>query len=84
MQFTSALLFIAASLAPLALAGTHYAGLCVDYEGGQNVYNDAATKAACGNYFMRNKGTEWWNTCPDCKMVSALVSFSHRDNKLTC
>ncbi|KAF2794636.1 hypothetical protein K505DRAFT_303638 [Melanomma pulvis-pyrius CBS 109.77] len=68
MQFTSAHLLLAVSLVPLVVADTHYAGLCVNYEGGQSVYNDAATKAACGNYFMRNKGSEWWNTCPDCGM----------------
>lgn len=36
----------------------------------QNVYNDAATTQACEWYFLRNKGDEWWNTCPDCVMIT--------------
>ncbi|KAL3607649.1 hypothetical protein FPOAC2_02636 [Fusarium poae] len=25
-----------------------------------------ATECACNYYKARNKGSEWWNTCPDC------------------
>jgi hypothetical protein len=70
MYFPSTLLFTATFLLPLASAELHSSGLCIDTIGGQNVYNDAATKAACAAYAARNTGSEQWDTCPDCAMVS--------------
>ncbi|CAF3451175.1 hypothetical protein SNK03_002732 [Fusarium graminearum] len=63
-------------------AGTHKAAACVSNRvsapfGGSAwsvSYNwkttyevlPDATKCACDFYKARNKGSEWWNTCPDC------------------
>ncbi|KAF2714593.1 hypothetical protein K504DRAFT_368438 [Pleomassaria siparia CBS 279.74] len=70
MQFTASILLVVASLSSFVVADTHNAGVCVNYEGGQAVYHADATVAACGNYLQRNKGTELWNTCPDCAMTN--------------
>lgn len=70
-----AIISIAALLAPFTAAELHTNGVCVDWVGGAAVYNAAATEAACGNYLMRNTGSEQWDTCPDCKMVSFLKLF---------
>ncbi|ORY15726.1 hypothetical protein BCR34DRAFT_477555 [Clohesyomyces aquaticus] len=51
---------------PLVSADLHTAALCVDFEGGQAVYNSAATLAMCSAYAARNTGGEQWDTCPDC------------------
>jgi hypothetical protein len=53
----------------LTSAALHNSGLCTDTIGGQNVYNSAATIAACNSYKLRNTGSEQWDTCPDCVMV---------------
>lgn len=68
MKF-SATAIITVAFTSFATATLHYNALCVDHVAGQNVYNDKATRAACGNYFMRNTGGEQWDTCPDCGMV---------------
>ncbi|KAF2686263.1 hypothetical protein K458DRAFT_363962 [Lentithecium fluviatile CBS 122367] len=71
---------LAFTFASIASADLHYSGLCVDRVGGQNVYNDAATKAACGNYLMRNTGSKQWDTCPDCVMQNkGGVDFCHSE-----
>lgn len=71
MRSASAIcIFLAAALAPFASAALHKDGVCFDDKGGANVYNEAATIASCGNYQVRNTGGEWWDTCPDCEMVS--------------
>lgn len=72
MRSTSTILALAA-LAPFVAAKLHFAGVCVDYKGGVAVYNDAATKASCGNYKVRNTGNEQWDQCPDCEMVSSSM-----------
>ncbi|KAF2443217.1 hypothetical protein P171DRAFT_464786 [Karstenula rhodostoma CBS 690.94] len=68
MHFTSNVIFATTLLAPLVAADLHWSGLCVDTIGGQTVYNDAATKAACAAYAGRNTGSKQWDTCPDCVM----------------
>lgn len=57
----------------VASAALHNAGICVDWTNDVAVYNADATQKACGNYKMRNKGDEQWNTCPDCIIVSHLI-----------
>lgn len=74
MRFSSTILF-AFSMASFAVADLHYSGLCVDKVGSQNVYNDAATRAACDNYKARNTGSKQWDTCPDCEMVSYFITI---------
>ncbi|KAJ4301736.1 hypothetical protein N0V90_003829 [Kalmusia sp. IMI 367209] len=69
MQFTTSILAVI-SLAIMATADLHYSGLCIDNVGGQKVFNDAATRAACGNYQVRNTGSAQWDTCPDCEIVT--------------
>jgi hypothetical protein len=69
MRSTSAILLLATLLAPFVAADVHSDGVCIDKKGG-NVYNEAATKAACGNYKVRNTGDKQWDQCPDCEMVS--------------
>ncbi|KAH6625784.1 hypothetical protein C7974DRAFT_377247 [Boeremia exigua] len=68
MRSTSAILLFTTLLAPFVAADLHNAGICVDYKGGVAVYNEAATKAACGNYKARNTGNKQWDQCPDCEM----------------
>jgi hypothetical protein len=58
-------------LAPFVSADLHHSGVCVSKTGGQNVYHDAATKAACDAYSKRNTGDKQWDQCPDCAMVSS-------------
>jgi hypothetical protein len=70
MRASSTLITIAALLVPFASAELHSDALCVDKIGGQAVYNQAATTAACTAYRNRNTGGEQWDTCPDCVMVS--------------
>lgn len=75
MRFSATLLLSSLTLfAPFATAELHNSGLCIDTIGGQTVYNDAATKAACEAYRNRNTGGEQWDTCPDCAMVSISIS----------
>lgn len=69
MYVSTATLTLYALLAALCSADLHADGVCIDKVGGQNVYNDAATKAACTSYFRRNTGGEHWDQCPDCAMV---------------
>jgi hypothetical protein len=78
MRSTSAILILTALLAPFAAADLHSAGVCVDTKGGVAVYNEAATKAACGNYNVRNTGNKQWDKCPDCTMVEALNDLEQR------
>jgi hypothetical protein len=66
---------VIALIAPLASADLHSDAVCFDGVGGQNVYNEAATNAACTSYFRRNTGNEQWDICPDCIMVSVLAKF---------
>lgn len=68
MKFSITLPVIAAIL-NVASADLHYGGICADWINGAATYNQAATEQACDSYFKRNKGSEQWNTCPDCKMV---------------
>ncbi|CAI6337613.1 unnamed protein product [Periconia digitata] len=64
--FLATLLF---TLTSRTAAELHTNGVCYKSVGGQAVYDEAATVASCGNYFMRNTGGEQWDTCPDCVMV---------------
>jgi hypothetical protein len=70
MRASSTLFAFAALLTPFVSAELHSDALCVDKIGGQTVYNEAATTAACIAYRNRNTGGEQWDTCPDCVMVS--------------
>lgn len=72
MRSTSAILLLATLLAPFVAADLHSDAICYDNKGGASVYNEAATKAACGNYKVRNTGDKQWDQCPDCEMVSTL------------
>lgn len=72
MHFSSTIVFAAALLAPIVTADIHWSGLCINSVGGQYVYNDVATKAACAAYAKRNTGTKQFDTCPDCAMVSII------------
>ncbi|KAN0090129.1 hypothetical protein V8E51_018708, partial [Hyaloscypha variabilis] len=56
-------------LAGRSLADLHQNAVCIDSTDAGDVLNVDATTTACGYYFMRNKGTEQWNTCPDCIML---------------
>lgn len=58
-------------------AALHSDGVCFDNIGGQNVYSEAATTAACASYLQRNTGGEQWDTCPDCAMVSPTREKRH-------
>lgn len=80
MRPTSTIFFIAALIAPFVAADLHSDAVCIDKKGGVSVYNEAATKAACGNYKARNTGDEQWDQCPDCEMVSRSPSMqeNHR------
>lgn len=75
MRSTSAILIFTTLLAPFVAAKLHNAAVCVDYKGAVPVYNEAATKASCGNYRVRDTGGEKWDKCPDCEMVSAAVDI---------
>lgn len=70
MRSSSTILFLAALATPFVAASLHSDAICVDYKGGVAVYNAGATKAACGNYRVRNTGGKQWDKCPDCEMVS--------------
>lgn len=69
MRAASTVFVVAALLAPFTCADLHSDALCVDKIGGQIVYNEAATIAACKLYRNRNTGGKQWDTCPDCAMV---------------
>ncbi|PQE07272.1 hypothetical protein CJF31_00004966 [Rutstroemia sp. NJR-2017a BVV2] len=62
-----------------ATADLHHNGICVNTGSGQNVYNSAATEAACTNYRYRNTGSKWWDTCPDCHMVNTGSPYCRTD-----
>jgi len=84
MHFSStATTLIVFTFTAIATADLHYSGLCIDKIGGQNVYNDVATRAACGNYQVRNTGGKQWDTCPDCTMVCATLEIPSTSWKLT-
>lgn len=72
MRPTPANLLFTILLAPLVAADLHSDAVCIDTKGGVSVYNEAATKAACGNYRVRNTGGKQWDQCPDCEVVSIL------------
>lgn len=78
MRSTSTILLLTTLLAPFVAARLHASGICVDYKNDVAVYNEAATKASCGNYRVRNTGGEQWDTCPDCEMVSDLQSYGNQ------
>jgi hypothetical protein len=83
MRSPFTLLFASIYLLPHVSAELHSSGLSIDTVGGQNVYNDAATKAACAAYAGRNTGSEQWDTCPDCAMVSSpRRSMERRGNEV--
>lgn len=72
MRSTSTLIILATLFAPFVAAELHTDAVCIDTKGGAAVYNAAATKAACGNYKVRNTGDKKWDQCPDCEMVSMV------------
>ncbi|KAG4260903.1 hypothetical protein FPRO06_02008 [Fusarium proliferatum] len=73
-----------------AYAATHKAAACVSNRmsspvGGtpfspsynwQTTYEvlTDATKCACDYYKARDKGSEWWNTCPDCTFDGTICT----------
>jgi hypothetical protein len=69
MRSSSTLVLLSVFVTSFVSAGLHSDGVCFDAVGGQNVYNIAATTAACESYLARNTGGEQWDTCPDCTMV---------------
>jgi hypothetical protein len=71
MRTSSTLLGLFALVASFVSADLHSDAVCFDSVGGQNVYNEIATRAACTSYLQRNTGGEQWDTCPDCTMVGA-------------
>ncbi|KAF1976234.1 hypothetical protein BU23DRAFT_551708 [Bimuria novae-zelandiae CBS 107.79] len=76
MHFSSTIVLTTLTLlAPLVTADLHWSGICIDQKGGQSVYNDAATKAACAAHSKRNTGSKQWDICPDCtiKTVGGLT-----------
>lgn len=75
MRSTSTLLFLAALITPFVAADLHSDAVCVNWVGGVAVYNEAATKASCGNYRVRNTGNKQWDKCPDCEMVSDTMQW---------
>ncbi|OAK97076.1 hypothetical protein IQ06DRAFT_40266 [Phaeosphaeriaceae sp. SRC1lsM3a] len=80
MHTSTLLLALAAFVLRCVHAELHSDGVCFDNVGGQNVYNGAATTAACASYLQRNTGGEQWDSCPDCaiKLVGNL-SVCHSD-----
>lgn len=72
MRNSTLLLALSAFMLGSVHAKLHSDGVCFDNIGGQNVYNEAVTSAACKSYLGRNTGGEQWDTCPDCAMVSSL------------
>ncbi|KAL1603278.1 hypothetical protein SLS59_004374 [Nothophoma quercina] len=80
MRSTSAILLLTTLLAPFVAADLHSDAVCIDTKGGVSVYNEAATKAACGNYKLRNTGDKQWDQCPDCEMrVIGNLNVCHSD-----
>ncbi|KAJ4986132.1 hypothetical protein SVAN01_08396 [Stagonosporopsis vannaccii] len=80
MRSTSTILLLATLLAPFVAADLHSDAICYDKKGGASVYNEAATKAACGNYRVRNTGNKQWDQCPDCEMrVIGNLNVCHSD-----
>jgi hypothetical protein len=69
MRTSTALIAFCTLVTFFVSADLHSDAVCFDNIGGQNVYNEAATKAACTSYLNRNTGSEQWDTCPDCTMV---------------
>ncbi|THV50438.1 hypothetical protein BGAL_0150g00010 [Botrytis galanthina] len=61
------------SLASFTLADLHTNGICVDTKSDVYVYNADATAKTCTNYYNRNTGSEQWDTCPDCTMITTGV-----------
>lgn len=82
MRTTSVIFFVASILAPFASADLHTDGVCVDRIGGSNVYNAAATEAACTAYLNRNTGNKQWDQCPDCTMVSHKLILAGASNEM--
>ncbi|KAF7898154.1 hypothetical protein EAF00_004600 [Botryotinia globosa] len=58
------------SLASFTLADLHTNGICIDIKADVYVYNADATAKTCTNYYNRNTGSEQWDTCPDCTMIT--------------
>ncbi|KAF3037523.1 hypothetical protein E8E12_007551 [Didymella heteroderae] len=80
MRSTSAIFFLTALIGPFVAADLHSDAVCVDWKGSVAVYNEAATKAACGNYKVRNTGDKQWDSCPDCEMrVIGNLNTCHSD-----
>jgi hypothetical protein len=50
MRTLSVLFAVFTFIAPFVSADLHSDGVCVDTVGGQNVYNEVATTAACTSY----------------------------------
>ncbi|KAF7933894.1 uncharacterized protein EAE98_003603 [Botrytis deweyae] len=61
------------SLVSFTLADLHTNGICIDSKEGFDVYNADATAKACTNYKNRNTGSEQWDTCPDCTMITTGI-----------
>ncbi|ESZ98490.1 hypothetical protein SBOR_1152 [Sclerotinia borealis F-4128] len=62
------------ALASLSVADLHTTAICInDSSSGDGVYNSKATIASCTNYFNRNTGSEQWDTCPDCVMITTGI-----------
>ena len=81
MRSPSTILLLTTLLAPFVAAEIHTDAVCIDTKGGASVYNEAATKAACGNYKERNTGSNQWDTCPDCAMVRTFHERKSRGAK---
>lgn len=78
MHTSTLLLALAAFVLRCVHAELHSDGVCFDNVGGQNVYNGAATTAACASYLQRNTGGEQWDSCPDCAIVSSVYDIGRQ------
>ncbi|KAK2067301.1 hypothetical protein P8C59_001055 [Phyllachora maydis] len=59
---------VLALLAAGTAASLHSIGACVGKRSikGWTLLLLEETKCACDHYTARQKGSEWWNSCPDC------------------
>ncbi|KAI9737398.1 MAG: hypothetical protein M1834_009552 [Cirrosporium novae-zelandiae] len=70
MKF-SAIAILLASMAAGVFADLHHSAVCITKSGKNNVYEEAITNTACTYYRNRHTGSKWWDTCPDCRMVTS-------------
>ncbi|KAI9731236.1 MAG: hypothetical protein M1834_005429 [Cirrosporium novae-zelandiae] len=72
MQFSTIAILLAAMSAGV-FADLHTSAICVSTDSGENVYEEAITTTACTYYSNRDTGDEWWDTCPDCVILTEPI-----------